>query len=115
MSTPLVSIVIPTYNEAAGLPALVAQVTSVLQQAGIEGEVVIVDDNSPDGTGRVADELATRYPLQVVHRSGKLGLSSAVIEGWKAARGQVLGVMDADLSHDPGILPDLVLSVTEGR
>ena len=69
--------------------------------SGIAGEIVIVDDNSPDGTGAFAEELAQRLPVRVVHRPGKLGLGTAVIDGFAAARGSVFGVMDADLSHPP--------------
>lgn len=115
MSTPLLSLVIPTYNESRGLGQLVERVFGVLSRAGVDAELVIVDDNSPDGTGAVAEELAGRFPMKVVHRSGKLGLSSAVIDGWSVASGKILGVMDADLSHDPEILPDMVASLTQGR
>lgn len=112
---PLLSLVIPTYNEAAGIERLVERVCGVLRQAGIEGELVIVDDSSPDGTGPLAEELSRRYPLRVLHRPGKLGLASAVIAGWKVARGRLLGVMDADLSHDPEVLPSMVASLTRGE
>lgn len=109
----MLSIVVPTYNEKDGIPVLVREVFSVLRAASIEGEMVIVDDNSPDGTGQVAEELGREYPVQVVHRAGKLGLSSAVIDGFKVAKGDILGVMDADFSHDPKILPAMVKAVTE--
>ena len=108
-----VSIVIPTYNESAGIAVLVEKIMGHLTLAGIDGEVVIVDDNSPDGTGDVAEQLKERFPVQVVHRAGKLGLSSAVIDGWKVARGDILGVMDADLSHDPVIVPELVQAIRD--
>ncbi|MBI3926793.1 MAG: polyprenol monophosphomannose synthase [Armatimonadetes bacterium] len=108
------SLVVPTYNEREGLEELVATFHAILSSAGIAYELVIVDDNSPDGTGTLADELAGRYPLQVIHRTGKQGLASAVIQGWAAARGSVLGVTDADLSHDPHILPAMVASVERG-
>jgi len=114
VTSPTLSLVIPTYNESRGLPALIEEVFGVLSGARIPAEVVVVDDNSPDGTGQVAEELARRFPMKVVHRSGKLGLSSAVLDGWAVASGRILGVMDADLSHDAGILPDMVTSLTEG-
>jgi len=109
----MVSIVVPTYNEKDGLPVLVKEVFSVLGAAGLDGEMVIVDDNSPDGTGQVAEDLGKEYNVKVVHRAGKLGLSSAVIDGFKAAGGEILGVMDADFSHDPKILPAMVKAITE--
>jgi len=108
-----VSIVIPTYNEKDGIGKLVDSIFQQTRDSGIDTEVVIVDDNSPDGTGEVADGLKASYPVQVVHRLGKLGLSSAVIDGWKAATGDVVGVIDADLSHDPAALPQLVKAIAE--
>ena len=105
------SIVVPTYNECERLGELVTSVAHVFSSNRIVGEIVIVDDNSPDGTGRIADELATRYPLRVLHRAGKLGLGSAVIEGFGQARGAMLGVMDADLSHPPSVLPGMLAAL----
>ncbi len=101
------SIVVPTYNESTRLEELVAGVASTLDARRIAGEIVVVDDNSPDGTGQLAERLAERFPVRVVHREGKLGLGSAVIAGFGRARGDVLGVMDADLSHPPSALPGL--------
>jgi dolichol-phosphate mannosyltransferase len=72
---------------------------------GLDGELIIVDDNSPDGTGALADELARRHRITVLHRAGKLGLGTAVIEGFEAATAPVVGVIDADMSHPPGLLP----------
>ena len=102
------SIIVPTYNERERLEELVASVSAVFAAHGIAGEVVVVDDHSPDGTGAIADALAARYRVQVVHREGKLGLGSAVIAGFAKARGAVLGVMDADLSHPPSVLPGML-------
>jgi dolichol-phosphate mannosyltransferase len=108
-STPVtLSIVIPTYNERTRLGELVSAVSEVFSQHSIAGEVVVVDDNSPDGTGAYAEELAQRYPVRVLHRAGKLGLGTAVIDGFAVARGSVLGVMDADLSHPPVVLPRML-------
>jgi dolichol-phosphate mannosyltransferase len=105
------SIVVPTYNERERLEELVSAVAGVFADHRIRGELVVVDDNSPDGTGAIADGLTSRFPVQVVHRSGKLGLGSAVIEGFGRARGPVLGVMDADLSHPPSILPGMLAAL----
>jgi dolichol-phosphate mannosyltransferase len=109
-----VSVVIPTYNEAGGIEKLIASLTDVFAGAGINGEVVIVDDNSPDGTGKLVDDLAHKYPVRCVHRAGKLGLSSAVIDGWATCASPIVGVMDGDFSHDPGIVPELVGSIERG-
>lgn len=96
-----ISIIIPTYNEAKNIVRLVEEIFSCLKKSKINSELIIVDDNSPDGTGRIADRLAKRYNIKVIHRKGKLGLGSAVIEGFKVAKNDILGVMDADLSHPP--------------
>jgi dolichol-phosphate mannosyltransferase len=105
---PTLSLVVPTYNERDRLPDLVEAVFAAYQQGGVDGILVIVDDNSPDGTGGVADELAARYPLQVIHRAGKLGLGTAVVEGFRASDAQIVGVLDADLSHPPALVPRML-------
>jgi dolichol-phosphate mannosyltransferase len=103
-----VSIVVPTYNERGRLAELVTSALDAWRRHGLDGELVIVDDNSPDGTGELADRLAAGRPIQVVHRAGKLGLGTAVVEGFAAARSPVVGVMDADLSHPPELLPRML-------
>ena len=75
---------------------------------------MVVDDNSPDGTGALAEELGKRYNVKVVHRPGKLGLSTAVLDGFKAASGDILVVMDADLSHPPEKVPEMVAKLSAG-
>lgn len=112
---PVVSIVIPTYNERGRLGDLVTTLSETFERLGLDGELVIVDDNSPDGTGALADELATRYPVRVVHRAGKLGLGTAVIEGFAAAGAEVCGVMDADLSHPVDLLPRMIEAIRTGE
>jgi dolichol-phosphate mannosyltransferase len=102
-----VSLVLPTYNERDNLAALCARVTDALR--GFSHEIIIVDDDSPDGTWEEAECLRASYPaLRVVRRVGERGLASAVIRGFREARGQVLAVMDADLQHDEALLPVLV-------
>ncbi|MGH7661719.1 MAG: polyprenol monophosphomannose synthase [Vulcanimicrobiaceae bacterium] len=104
------SIVVPTYNEAGGIERLIEALDAVFKANRLDGEIVVVDDNSPDGTGAIVDRLAERYPVRCLHRAGKLGLSSAVIEGWKFARpeSEALGAMDADFSHDPKVITQMV-------
>ena len=104
------SIVVPTYNERERLADLVHAILRGYAAAGIDGELVIVDDNSPDGTGRIADDLARQYRITVLHRTGKLGLGTAVIAGFDASSAPVVGVIDADLSHPPD-MPPRMLSV----
>lgn len=108
----VISIVIPTYNEKKSLPLLIERIFSSLGK--IPAEVVVVDDNSPDGTGDIAESLKTRFQVSVVHRPGKTGLASAVIEGFQSAQGEKICVMDADGSHDPSLLPKMAEAVDSG-
>lgn len=105
---PRTFLVLPTYNERANLPLLVAAIRALPEPIYI----VIVDDNSPDGTGAVADQLAAADPtIQVIHRTGKLGLGTAYTAGFQVALAQgaeLILTMDADFSHDPGYLPALL-------
>lgn len=110
---PDLSIVVPTYNEIERLEEFVRTVWRVVDDSRLVVELVVVDDNSPDGTGALADRLATERPMAVVHRAGKLGLGSAVMAGFGVARGRLLGVMDADLSHPPDLVPVLVGAIRE--
>lgn len=105
------SIVAPTYNERDRLGDLVDAIFAGYATEGLDGELVIVDDNSPDGTGALADELARRHRITVLHRAGKLGLGTAVIEGFAAASAPIVGVIDADLSHPPGALPRMLAAM----
>jgi dolichol-phosphate mannosyltransferase len=107
-TAPTLSLVVPTYNERDRLPELVRAIFAAYAAGGVAGELVIVDDNSPDGTGQVADDLATRHRITVVHRAGKLGLGTAVIDGFKASDSQFVGVIDADLSHPPELVPRML-------
>lgn len=103
-----ITVVTPTYNEAENLPKLV----SALFALPLELNILVVDDNSPDDTGKLADELAQSDPrVRVLHRAGKLGLRSAYIEGFGLALQRPVDVivqMDADFSHDPAALVDMV-------
>lgn len=111
------SLVIPTYNEASGIEKLIVTLDRVFRENGLDGEIIVVDDNSPDGTGAIVDRLAERYPVRCLHRPGKLGLSSGVIDGWKFARpeSEALGAMDADFSHDPDAIPKMVAALAGGE
>ena len=107
-------VVIPTYNERINLPLIVPQ---ILEQDPAF-DVLVVDDNSPDGTGRLADELAAAEPrIHVLHRPGKAGLGKAYIAGFRWALDQgydLIFEMDADFSHDPKFLPDFLRAVEDG-
>ncbi len=104
---PDLTIVVPTYNERDRLGELVDALFESAGRAGLALEVVIVDDHSPDGTGQVADDLAGTRRMRVVHRSGKLGLGTAVVAGFGVASADIVGVMDADFSHPPALVPHL--------
>ncbi len=99
-----VSVVIPTYNEKDNIARLVKEILK-----RINAEIVIVDDNSPDGTGAIADKLAGAHKnIRVIHRAGRRGLGSAIVEGLESARGDIVGVMDADFSHPPEALNNIM-------
>ena len=108
----MISIVTPTYNESGSLPPLVERLATAL--AGREWELIVVDDGSPDGTADLAAAMAPRLPVRVVRRPGKLGLASAVLDGFRSATGDILVCMDADLSHPPEIVPHLVDALGDG-
>lgn len=116
MSTDVLSLVIPTYNEKRSLQALLPRLQAVAQRLRTPVEYIVVDDNSPDGTADFAQTFPTEHPatVRVIKRAGKFGQASAVIEGWRSARGNILGVMDADGSHDESVLPELLDAVVEG-
>lgn len=99
--------VIPTYNERENLPVLVEKI-SALKIPDLH--IVVVDDNSPDGTGRVADELRNKYPLTTIHRSEKSGLGKAYAQAFQVLppETEIVIQMDADLSHDPEIIPKML-------
>jgi len=107
------TIVIPTYNEAENLPKIVK---AVFAQPIDDLHMIIVDDGSPDGTGEIAENLGREYDLRlkVIHRKGKLGLGTAYITGFKQALAdgsEIVGQMDADFSHQPEKLLDLIAAL----
>lgn len=109
------SIVIPTYNEKGNIAPLLDRLFSTFSRNGIKGEVIIVDDNSPDGTGLLVEKLRKEHRnLKIIHRSGKMGLSSAILAGFEIADGNVLGVMDADMSHPPETIPAMLKEIRDG-
>lgn len=107
-------VLIPTYNERDNLPVLVKDLMAI---AGVS--VMVLDDQSPDGTGAIADGLAAQYPgrVQVLHRTGQRGLGVSYLEGFRhaiASDADFVCQMDADLSHDPKYLPGLVAAAAGG-
>lgn len=110
-----ISIVIPTYNESENLPILIEKIQEVLDSNKIEGKIIVVDDDSPDKTWETANELKNSYGnLEVLRRRDKRGLSSAVLDGFAISESTIMGVMDADLSHPPEKIPELVEPIISG-
>ena len=107
------AVIIPTYNEKENLQILVEGIMALETPP----DITIVDDNSPDGTGRLADELAQKYQsVTVIHRPGKAGLGTAHLAGFTAVidDADLILTMDADLSHDPQHIPALIAKTGEG-
>ncbi len=111
----LISLVIPTYNEAENIAETIKIVSGVLNKNGLDAEVIIVDDDSPDRTWEIADGLKTVYNVNVLRRLDRRGLSSAVIDGFKIAKGDIIGVMDADMSHPPEKIPELLEPILSNK
>ena len=110
------SLIIPSYNEGGNIQEIV-KILSRLLDSEIPGEyeLIVVDDDSPDRTWKLAQELTVQYPqLRVMRRQHDKGLSTAVIRGWQVARGEVLGVIDADLQHPPEVLLKLWHEIKKG-
>lgn len=103
--------IVPTYNERENVRPLLERIDSGLQEANQPYEVIIVDDDSPDETWRVAEECGADYPVSVVRRTEERGLATAVVAGFEAARGTLYCVMDADLQHPPEHIPALVAAI----
>jgi dolichol-phosphate mannosyltransferase len=110
------SLVIPTYKERDNIQRVVRILTQLLDEFIPEDyELIVVDDDSPDRTWEVAQSLTEEYPqLRVMRRQQERGLSSAVIRGWQAARGSILGVIDGDLQHPPEVLQQLLNGIEQG-
>ena len=114
---PAAWLVLPTYNERENIGRIVPAALEALARATPDHRILIVDDNSPDGTGRVADELAEEHPqVEVLHRAGKEGLGRAYIAGFEralAGGADLVMEMDSDFSHDPADIPRLVAAARE--
>ena len=113
VTAPVVSVITPTYDEAENLPELVERIHAALD--GVPHEIIVADDNSPDRTWAVAEDLARDDPtITVLRRFHDPGLSAAVLDGMSAARGSYLAVMDADLQHDAAALPKMLEPLRNG-
>lgn len=109
-----ISVVVPTYNEATNIKLLIPLLSKTLSNCGITHEIIVVDDDSPDGTAEVAKALSIEYPVRVIVRRGVRGLASAVIRGFKETSCNYIVVMDADLQHPPHIVPRIFNALLRG-
>lgn len=108
-----VTIVIPTYNERENIKDIIPKIFDVFHKNNIDGNIIVVDDNSPDGTSGAVEKIKENknYPIELIKRPKKLGIGSAYISGFKKALeldSDVIFEMDADLSHDPDIIPEFI-------
>jgi dolichol-phosphate mannosyltransferase len=108
-----VSVIVPTYNEAENIPELLERIDATIRGRYLY-EVITVDDNSPDGTAEVARKLSSRFRVKVVVRQARIGLSNAVVDGFKNATERYRAEIDADLQHSPEVTPDLIQKLEEG-
>jgi len=105
-------LVIPTLNEAGNIPVLLGRIRQSLSSLAMDYEIIIVDDDSHDGTPEVANEYATQDPrIRVFVRKGQRGLAGAVVHGWALTDADLLGAIDADLQHPPEVLASLLTSL----
>ena len=113
-SNPTLSVVVPTYRESANVPVLFERVKSAL--SGLPWEMIVVDDDSPDGTSDVAFALAASdRRLRCLRRVNRSGLAGAVVEGWMSSSAELVAVIDGDLQHDETILPKMYDALARGR
>jgi len=110
----MISVIIPTYNEAAVIEETLRRAAAALRSAGEEFELVVVDDASADGTAERVEALGSELSARVLRRPGRLGLATAVLDGWAVARGDVWAVIDADLQHPPETLTALAAAMRQG-
>jgi dolichol-phosphate mannosyltransferase len=112
-SQPTLSVVVPTYRESANVPVLFERVKAALE--GVPWEMIVVDDDSPDGTSEVAFDLAgSDRRMRCLRRVNRTGLAGAVIEGWMSSSADLVAVIDGDLQHDERILPKMYQMLAEG-
>ena len=113
---PQLALVVPALREAANLLVLLERIRCSLDPVGINYEVIIVDDDSRDGTDAIVTEIAQRDArVRLLTRTGVRGLAGAVIHGWQGTDAEILGVMDADLQHPPELLPELWRELQSGN
>ena len=115
MASQAVSIIVPTFREAQNIPVLAERLFATMKQADIAAELIIVDDDSRDGTDAAVAKLAETHPIRLIARTQERGLSSAVVRGFAEAKHDIMLCMDADLSHPPESVPDVIRPILEDR
>jgi len=111
----LISIVVASYNELDNMTKLIPKLESIFCEEHLQGEIVVVDDNSPDGTAALVRGLSSQYGnIRLLVRPKKLGPGSAFADGYKLARGEIVIGMDTDFSHDPSDIPRFISKISEG-
>lgn len=110
------TLIIPTFNEKENISKIIPLASKEIKKIPkIKFEILVMDDNSPDGTAEQAKKLSKKYPVKVIVRKKDKGLSQAVVEGFKKAEGKVIGVIDADLSHPVEKIPAMLKPLLEGK
>lgn len=107
----MLSIIIPTYNEASNIEKLIKELNSTLSNEKFE--IIVSDDNSPDGTSEIVKKLESKYPVKLLLRTKDRGLAKSVVDGFKIAKGDFLGVIDADFSHPPSLFKKMIQIIKE--
>ena len=111
----LISVVVASYNELDNMGRLIPKLESIFCEERLDGEILVVDDNSPDGTADLVRQLSSRYGnIRLLVRPAKLGPGSAFADGYKLARGEIVIGMDTDFSHDPSDIPRFIGKIGEG-
>ncbi|MFC1868340.1 polyprenol monophosphomannose synthase [Thermodesulfobacteriota bacterium] len=111
----MISIILPTYNEVDNVKVIIPLLNKLFVEQAIQGEIIIVDDNSPDGTAVEAEKFAKEYPVVVCVRKSEKGLSKSVIKGFELARCDICVVMDSDLSHPVEKIPAMIKPIIEDK
>jgi dolichol-phosphate mannosyltransferase len=114
LHTPDITIVVPTFQEAENLPRLLPRILDVLEADGIAGNIIIVDDNSPDDTAEICEPFIKAGRVRLEIRQNERGLSGAVLHGIDLTENEIVVVMDADLSHPPEAIPRLIQALRDG-
>lgn len=109
-----ISVVIPTFEERENIPILFDRIFKVFKKIKQEFEIIVVDDNSGDGTDKIVRKYSKDYPVHLIVRKKEKGLATACVEGFKISKGEIIIVMDADLQHPPEKIPELINSIKNG-